>query len=292
MTAGAQAEKFSERVVEFDCRGARLVGVFAKPSNEPVRPTAVLIAVGGPQYRVGSHRQFVLLARRMARAGYPVLRFDYRGMGDSEGAPRSFDEVGDDMHAALDALCRESGAERIVVFGLCDAASAALIFATEDPRVRGLALVNPWVRSNESLAATHVRHYYGARLLQPEFWGKVLGGQLDWRGAFRSFLRNLRLAHSRGRGVASDEATTTSWFQDRMAAGLTRFPGRVLLILSGNDLTAREFTEYTRGSPAWSGLLDTERIERVDLPQADHTFSSGAWRGEVADRMLRWLSAA
>ena len=47
--------------------------------------------VGGPQYRVGSHRQFTLMARAFAAAGYPVLRFDYRGIGDSEGESRGFE---------------------------------------------------------------------------------------------------------------------------------------------------------------------------------------------------------
>jgi len=47
--------------------------------------TGVLIVVGGPQYRVGSHRQFVMLARFLADHGVPCMRFDYRGMGDVSG---------------------------------------------------------------------------------------------------------------------------------------------------------------------------------------------------------------
>ena len=74
----------SEFPVVFSCGGDQLVGM--------VHPAAarlgVVIVVGGPQYRVGSHRQFVLMARDLAREGYPVLRFDYRGMGDSDGAVR------------------------------------------------------------------------------------------------------------------------------------------------------------------------------------------------------------
>ncbi len=83
---------FAERPVLFECEGEQLVGVIALP--ELRRAIAVLVVVGGPQYRAGSHRQFVLLARRLAAAGFPVLRFDYRGMGDSTGAARTFEECG------------------------------------------------------------------------------------------------------------------------------------------------------------------------------------------------------
>ena len=55
--------------------------------------TGVLLIVGGPQYRVGSHRQFVQLARSLAQLDIPVLRFDYSGMGDSAGDKKSFEQI-------------------------------------------------------------------------------------------------------------------------------------------------------------------------------------------------------
>ena len=76
-----------EQALTFDCDGERLVGVVAVPER-PV-PVGVLIVVGGPQYRAGSHRQFVHLARRLAGAGIAAMRFDYRGMGDASGDARS-----------------------------------------------------------------------------------------------------------------------------------------------------------------------------------------------------------
>lgn len=89
----------------------------------------VLIIVGGPQYRVGSHRQFVLLSRRLAGEGYPAMRFDYRGMGDAGGAMRSFEDVRADIGAAIEAFQRAvPSLRRIVLWGLCDAASAALLY--------------------------------------------------------------------------------------------------------------------------------------------------------------------
>ena len=119
------AEACTERAVSFPCAGEDLVGVLALPQT--ARPVGVVIVVGGPQYRGGSHRQFVLLARALARAGFPALRFDHRGAGDATGAMRAFTDIDDDIGAAIDELCRACALDRVVLFGLCDAASAALV---------------------------------------------------------------------------------------------------------------------------------------------------------------------
>ena len=92
----------TEESALFACAGETLVGVLARPAV--AARTGVVVIVGGPQYRVGSHRQFVLLSRALAGAGCAVLRFDYRGMGDSSGAQRSFDSVSADIAAAMDHL--------------------------------------------------------------------------------------------------------------------------------------------------------------------------------------------
>src|ERR1700760_457890 len=118
----------TERVLTFDCQGDALVGVLSEPSAP--RETGVVIVVGGPQYRAGSHRQFVLLARAIARQGFAVLRFDVRGMGDSAGSPRDFENIGEDVDAAIAALMQQVPAVRqVALWGLCDGASAALLHA-------------------------------------------------------------------------------------------------------------------------------------------------------------------
>jgi exosortase A-associated hydrolase 1 len=278
---------FTEQAEVFSCAGEQLLGIVACPEL-PV-DCGVLIVVGGPQYRVGSHRQFLLLARRLAADGYPSLRFDYRGMGDSGGAMRDFEHVTDDIGAAIEAFQRACPAvKRVVLWGLCDAASAALLYvqASGDPRASGLVLLNPWVRSEASLAQTHIKHYYGQRLMQREFWIKLLSGKMQVLKSARGLLTTAQQARG-GRGQASNESRS---FQDRMAEGLRQFPGRVLLILSGQDYTAKEFLEFSASNVAWSGLIGATKVSRADVEGADHTFSSRAQRLSVEDATLAWLA--
>ena len=278
---------YSESPVVFDCAGDRLLGVVSSP-RRPAR-VGVVVIVGGPQYRVGSHRQFLLLARDLASAGFAVLRFDYRGMGDSDGESRSFEAIDDDIAAAIDALtaaCPEVGS--VVLWGLCDAASAALLYwhRRRDPRVLGFGLLNPWVRSEQSLARVRLRHYYGDRLSQPDFWKKLLRGHTNLAAALGELARNWRLA----RAARVAQADGTRSFRALMAAGFREFDGEILLILSGCDVTAQEFLDCAGSDPEWAGLLERPRLTRHDLPDADHTFSNPAARTAVEQATLAWLT--
>ena len=277
---------YREKAIQFSCVGETLLGVVALP----VAPahTGVVIVVGGPQTRVGSHRQFVLLSRALSKAGYAVLRFDYRGMGDSTGAQRNFEGVSDDIGAAIDALqAYAPGLTRIALWGLCDAASAALLYcaATGDKRVTGLCLLNPWVRSEAGLAQTHVKHYYPQRLIQMDFWRKVLKGQVSLR-AVPEFFRTLLLSSKK----VSPSSGALLNYQQRMATAWHAFSGSLMLTLSANDYTAKEFLEITKGDPYWKSALNHPRLTRHDLHGADHTFSNASSRERVERLTLDWLT--
>lgn len=280
---------FTEHALSIACAGEELLGIVTAP--ERPKPTGVLILVGGPQYRVGSHRQFLLLARSLAEVGYPVLRFDYRGMGDSSGDRRDFEAVNDDIAAAIDAFRQQCpDVVKIVLWGLCDAASASLLYwdATQDVRISGFVLLNPWVRSETTLARTHIKHYYGQRILKREFWRKLLTGKIGLDRAVSGFVSNLLSAWQSKSSATATEAAFP--FQKRMARGLGRFSGSVLLILSGNDYTAKEFLWSVANDPTWLGIFELRKISRIDLPWADHTFSTVQWRSDVERHTTVWLN--
>lgn len=284
---------WSEIALTFDCHGETLVGVLSRP--ERPHGTGVLIVVGGPQYRAGSHRQFVWLARALAAAGYPTLRFDYRGMGDSSGVRRNFDSIDEDIAIALSTFgAAQPGIDRYVLWGLCDGASAALLYvgATHDPRVVGLCLANPWVRSETSLARTHMRHYYAARLAQRAFWFKLASGNVG-STALRDLVSNVRRLWRGDSGRASTGApgAATLRYQQRMALSWQRFGGHILLLLSGNDLTAREFIDFAGSNPEWRDALTLPKVQMRKLPAADHTFSNAGDRVQAETLTVAWLAA-
>ena len=278
--------EFEEQAISFPCQGDWLYGVLSLPQGACSR--GVLIVVGGPQYRAGSHRQFTLLARSLAAQGIAAMRFDYRGMGDSEGEARSFDTVDEDLRAAIDHFTAAvPGMRQVVLWGLCDAASATLMYAPGDPRVSGLVLLNPWVRTPDGLARTTLKHYYRSRLREPDFWRQVVRGQFELGRSLSSMFGLVRAAFAPAGAASAGSAS----LRERMHAAMRQFGGQVLFIVSGADLTGREFCDLADSSPEWKRLIDAPRVTRHQLDHADHTFSRRDWRDQVAAWTGEWVQS-
>jgi len=281
-----------ERALSFDCAGSTLVGILS--TSPVIAERGILFVVGGPQYRVGSHRQFVLLARKLASCGVPALRFDYRGMGDSDGDVRSFEDVNQDIRCAIDQFFEVvPGMKDVILWGLCDAASAALFYGEHDARVSGLALLNPWIRTARGAARSQLRHYYLQRLFQRGLWRKLVRGEFGFIEAAKALAGSV--AHALGYESSPGRAGTASasWapLPERMADGLQRFKGRILVVLSGNDLTAQEFKDVVARSSRWQRLLADPRVTRFDLADANHTFARRDWRDQVARWTETWVKS-
>ncbi|MGD8780918.1 MAG: alpha/beta fold hydrolase [Ignavibacteria bacterium] len=87
----------------------KLSGTFTIPANKEKPAVAVLITGSGPQNRdeeIFGHKPFAVLADHLTRKGIAVLRYDDRGVGESEGnfgeaVPTDF---ASDVIAAVDYL--------------------------------------------------------------------------------------------------------------------------------------------------------------------------------------------
>ncbi len=270
-----------ERPLLLPTAGEGLVAILHLPAQGPAR-AGVVVLVGGPQYRVGSHRQFVLLARALSRQGIAVLRFDYAGMGDSDGPAPSFERVDPEIRAAIDMLLSACpGIETVCLWGLCDAASSALMYAPGDPRVNRLVLLNPWVRTSEGQAQAYLENYYGRRLRSARTWRKFARDPAALLRAAAGWVRN--------RAKAQRGSRNAGGFLARMLAGVRAFRGNTLVLLSGRDLVATEFELLLARAEPWRTAFSDGRVRIATLEAASHTFARAEWRDWVTDHTARFL---
>ncbi|MFL6675167.1 MAG: hydrolase 1, exosortase A system-associated [Massilia sp.] len=255
-----------QRALRFNCNGSSLVGIVDVPERPLQR--GLLLLADGPQYRVGGHRQFTLLSRALAVRGIPVMRFDRRGMGDSEGEPRAFDAIADDVGAALrEFFVHMPDMKEVVILGLGDAAAAAALYAPHDSRVSGLVLLNPQMRRLGGDVQRSLGHHYLARLGEVAFWKKVASGQVD----FAALRRDVRSARRERRGA----------LPRRLAGSLAGFSGQVLVVLGGADPATHDTARLLARHHV--------RCRQVSIPQADYAFASREWRDQVATTSANWI---
>lgn len=125
----------AQRTFGYFGRGGELFGVFHAPAGES-RDTAVLLCPPLGAEGLSMHRVVRHWAARLQAAGFPVLRFDYRGTGDSAGDETSGDLVASCLESteeAVRALRAWSGRPHVYLGGLRMGANLALETACRVP---------------------------------------------------------------------------------------------------------------------------------------------------------------
>jgi hypothetical protein len=166
-------------------------------------------------------------------------------MGDSEGEIHDFEMVQPDIRAAVDQFFQEvPELTKTAIWGLCDAASAATIYAHADPRVSGVVLVNHGTHRNRSSQSPTPSTTTGREL--PTVLRKVAAGEFSTSGD--PFLRwydfrGCASAPSCQCGIRPLETNDAATVAGHLPYANGRWPcppkGRVLLVLCGKDLTAQ-----------------------------------------------------
>jgi exosortase A-associated hydrolase 1 len=219
---------------EFGCGSLRLAGSLDTAPGV----TGLLIVSGGNEIRSGAFAGQSLLAARLARKGFPVFRFDRRGVGDSEGENRGFRSNAGDIEAALEAFRAMSPQlERVIAFGNCDAASALMLMRGEG--FDGLILSNPWTIEGEQddepdepqHSPAAIRSRYAEKLRSPREIARLLRGGVDLRKLARGVTASIRFSQP-------------SSLAQEMQQGLARFPGTVRILLAEADRTAQVFESH------------------------------------------------
>lgn len=170
---------------------------------------AAVLLCPGIKTRVGPHRLYRKLSPPFLARGIPVLRVDFRGLGDSEGdwpddsleQIYRLTELGhcvDDARCALDWLESQHGIHRFIVGGLCGAAITALHLALQDPRLAGLYAIGLPATldgaSQASIPRGELRSHrlrYLRKLVRPASWLRFLSMQSEYRLMWRVFAQAL-----------------------------------------------------------------------------------------------------
>lgn len=211
----------------FECQGKALAGTLDTAPGS----TGLLIVSGGNEVRSGAFGGQAELAAKIAKAGFPVFRYDRRGIGDSDGENRGFRMAKKDLAAAIEAFRGIAPQiNRVIAFGNCDAASALMLAKGRD--CDGLILSNPWIfdaQDDTAMAPDAVRSRYSEKLRNPKELIRLLTGKVSFR-KLASGLRN-----------AARPAAPQSSLLSEMRAGLDGFDGPVRFLIAGRDRTGQAF---------------------------------------------------
>ena len=250
----------------FTCEGSTLVATL----DEGAAPSGLLIVSGGNEVRSGPWNGQAQLAARIAEAGFPVFRFDRRGIGDSEGPNGEYRSSAPDIAAAIAAFrlaCPDL--TRVVAMGNCDAASALMLAGGAG--CDGLILSNPWTIEDETAEPPPeaLRGHYRQRLADPAALKRLLRGEVKLGALFASLL-----------GAVKPAPPQTGLAQD-MAAGIAGFAEPIMFLLAGRDRTAQAFLS------AWKKGDTRIRI----CEGASHSFVEPQARDWLLERVLEVLRA-
>jgi pimeloyl-ACP methyl ester carboxylesterase len=296
-------------------QGQTLFGTIHTPSAPRPDAPAVVLMSPGVKMRVGPGRLYVPITELLTSRGHTVLRFDFFGLGDSEGELTetalmdvySHIEAGRyaaDAAAALQWMRRERGHTRFIVGGLCGGAITALYAAQRDPGVEALLSIGMTVTMASDAVRpaayfttaelVHRRRGYLRRLLQPKSWWRLLTLQSElgviWLSLYARADRPTRPAPlPEGTALTPEQlGNINPQFPEAFFEFLGR-GGRALMLFSEKD---RLYAEYQDKFVA----LHESRLQRHAtqvtehlVPGANHVLSQREWQEEMLAETARWL---
>lgn len=267
-----------EQVLRFG-HGDALIGILSVPDTPAPGALPVLVPNTGLEHRVGPNRLHVHLCRALCNAGFPTLRLDMSGMGDSgPGGPGQGGAVAD-IRAAMDALQGAGLGKRFLLVGLCSGAHDAHLTLRADGRVVGGTFIDGYTYPT----ARYYLTYLAQRLLDPGRLLRRLMRFARWPGA----------AGGTGGGQDDDAKDELDYFRQPTAAelhdDLAAFMRRGIALNYIYTGQVQNLYNYAgQLEDAFPELRRYERAEVHHLAMADHTFSRTTMRSELVGVILDW----
>ncbi|MBN1348679.1 alpha/beta hydrolase [candidate division KSB1 bacterium] len=286
-----------------------------EPGKQP-KKAGVIFLPSGVKYRVGPHRLYVKLARQLQAQGYPCLRVDTHGIGDSEGELErgaitnvwSQIETGrfvDDTLAAIAFFCREYELDEVVLSGLCGGANTSLLAATGDRRVSHLILLGLSTLVSQPLEtfsdqlnpgiATVIFSMYLKKIFNLKYWFRLLTFQSDYRLLFKSISMSL-LKRKNTKSEADKNLTreTDNRFNKALVDSIHQFmtsKKNILFIMSEHDPALWNFTHLIQKPYLESDSRVDRDYEVAVISSANHMLFLPEWQAACSDKMTSWLNA-
>jgi pimeloyl-ACP methyl ester carboxylesterase len=306
-TVTRDATTANEEPVYFEADGRQLFGIVTSPTVEPLGIGVVLLTGGGVALSMNRNRLSVRMARRLAALGYHVIRFDYRGIGESEGMTEVFDltrPFSDDLLGAVGEL-RARGIGRFVLVGACYGARTALACAGRIEGLEGLVLVAAPVRDFEmgqgqstrlarDLSPIGYARYY-LRRARERGLRQVVGDARLRRAALGVVKVKARAARDAQRGQGPAGTDADAWASDRYIDGCAealRRGARLLILHGDHDGIWTEFERAMEGRLGAALGSEPQAVEVRVVPGPLHGYTRVPVQGWTLDTLVDWLSTA
>lgn len=314
MTAAHAPHLSTGTSVSFTFEGCRLAGSLHRPDRTTADLPAVVLFNQGPVDRGGAHRLYIKLACRLTSLGFPVFRFDARGIGESDGL---FDGEGEaplsvpmaygliqrgawvpDANAAIEFLRQSHGIERVVLGGLCGGAATAFLAGARHPAVAAMfGIGTPLTFTASTRRVSDMPQAlieqdtwdYLRKLFKPAAWKRFLSFQTDYptlASVLATRIRRRLNPKWAEAGPSNDDDKVNGRLVEAINEAV-RGRKPVLMVYSENDYLWHEFNEQS----ARFGARERLPMDLVTIPDANHTLTEEPWQESLFNALTKWLTA-
>ncbi|MEW8369097.1 MAG: alpha/beta hydrolase [Candidatus Thiodiazotropha sp.] len=294
----------------FKNRNGELLFVITHVPNQVEQKDAVILLLSpGVKMRVAPHRLYNKMADEFVNQGYVVARFDFSGLGDSEGEIEEdlladfyntvqFGRYVNDTVDAMDWAERKYKKNRFILAGLCGGAITGLLAGQVDERVEALLSLNiPVILDGSNQDKTkyltegqldRLKKNYLKRLFDLKSWLRLLTFKSDYKLLFKSLIRKNKKRDSKKQQDNAVDSNINPLFEPAFMDWIDRSK-KMLLIFSGSDRLTWEYNEKfaTPNKDKLDAINGGFEVHVVD--EANHIFSYKSWYEEMMKLSLQWL---
>jgi pimeloyl-ACP methyl ester carboxylesterase len=300
--------------------GLKLLGIIEQPESNS-KNIAVLLLSPGIKMRVGPHRMYNKLARELVEQGFTVFRFDFYGLGDSEGELEQdvlvdvYNSIQrgryiDDTIDAMDWMSETYGIDNFILGGLCGGAITGMLAGSVDDRVKGLlalGLINVFEGGEENFSKFvtegqlgDLKKGYISKLTDIDSWKRIITLKSDFRTIFKIVFKPFRVAAKKiTEKLTQQNKKQIEFIHDESSNVNPKFAPtffsmleqskKMLLIYSGGDRLLWEFKEKFENIYKPHLVEYKELYELHTIPDANHILSSIEWEDEMHAITRDWL---